>query len=312
MKKLTLVACLALATFFLLIFATSCNSSQPGVSASTVDAATVATLKAIAGPPPASLDQYYPPKAQGPVWLIDMFNMAGPFGSIGGSLQGQDMPGVKASFMAFQTQITKMSTMVPEWTSRFKLDTVTALGKAIDGGNPAQIGPAMAAVGQICADCHLLYQVKVQEKYHWPDFDTVKLTDPVSGKQLGWIDYKTAMAGSYEGMLGALQAGKADQARQLFQAFSSQFNTLGAEGCKQCHSDPVTQQEIPRKYYVDADSKALLAQIGTALAANPPDATAVANLAGAFANGVCVNCHFVHFPAQNAKDIWNTYQNILK
>ncbi len=266
MKRLSVAACLALGGSVLLILMASCTSNK----SASVDSDTLATLKAIAGPPPASLDQYFPPTAQAPVYLIEMFNVAGPFGAIGGALQGQDMAGVKANFAAFQTLYTKMSTMVPEWTSRFKMDTVTALGKAIDSGNPAQIGPAMAAVGQVCADCHLLYLVKTQQKYHWRDFDTIRLTDPVSGRELAWVEYKTAMAGSYEGMLGALQAGKVDQARQTFQSFRSQFDTMAADGCKQCHADPVSKQEIPRKYYVDADSKALIAQIGTALAANPP------------------------------------------
>ena len=39
--------------------------------------------------------------------------------------------------------------------------------------------------------------------------------------------------------------------------------------CKECHSDPVTKQEIPRKYFVDADSMAVLGQMAKALAASP-------------------------------------------
>jgi cytochrome c556 len=204
-----------------------------------------------------------------------------------------------------------MSKMVPEWTIRFPQGPVTALGKAIDSGNPAQIGPAMGKMGQVCSDCHLLYQIKVQQKYHWRSYDDIKVTDPVSGQQLALPDFMTAMSGGYEGALVDLQQGQLDRSRQHFQDFRSQFNAMATEGCRQCHVDRAGN-EIPRKYYVDAESTALLDQMGEALSASQPDPAAVANLAGAIGNSICLNCHLVHFPAQNAKDLWSTYKTILK
>jgi hypothetical protein len=167
-------------------------------------------------------------------------------------------------------------------------------------------------VGQTCTDCHLLDQIKVEQKYTWPNFDDIKVTDPVSGKSLAWVDYMTALAGTYGGALGALQAGQQAAAVGAFQAFQTQYKALATDGCKQCHQDPVTKQEIPRKYYVDADSMAMIAQAAAALAKTPPDPAAVGALAQGIANDLCVKCHLVHFPAQNAKDLWSTYQNILK
>ena len=87
---------------------------------------------------------------------------------------------------------------------------------------------------------------------------------------------------------------------------------MATDGCKQCHSDPVTKQEIPRKYYVDPDSMALIAKMGTALAATPPDGATAGALAQGIANDLCMKCHLVNFPAQNAKDLWSTYKDILK
>jgi hypothetical protein len=288
----------------------SCSSSTPSPTVSSAD---LATLKAIGGPPPASLDQYYPPVSkQGPVFFIDMLNMAGPFGGIGASLAKNDAAGMKTNFTAFQTQYTAMSKMVPEWTTRFKVDTVTALGTAINGGDPAKIGPAMAAAGQVCTDCHLLDQIKVEQKYSWPNFDTIKVTDPVSGKSLAWVDYMTAMAGNYEGAMGALAANQPAAAAGAFKAFQSQYTAMATDGCKQCHTDPVTKQEIPRKYFVDADSMALISKMATALSATPPDAATAGATAQVIANDLCMKCHLVHFPAQNAKDLWSTYANILK
>lgn len=269
-------------------------------------------LKQLAGPPPSALDQYFPPKAQAPVYLIEMFNLAGPFEGVGVDLQEQDMANVKTNFTAFKAQYTKVSKMVPEWESRFPNNPVNDLGKAIDSGNPTQIGQAMGAVGKVCSDCHLVYQVKVQQKYHWRDFGDIKVTNPIVNQEQEFGEYMTTMAGGFEGALVDLQEGQLDKARANFQAFQTEFQKLADEGCKQCHTDPVTQKEIPRKYYVDADSMALVTQLGAALNANPPDGKAVGDLAGAIGNSICLNCHLVHLPAQSTKDMWSEFDKILK
>jgi hypothetical protein len=261
-------------------------------------------LKILGGPPPASLDQYFPPKAPAPVYLIEMFTLAGPMESIGADLQKQDIAGAKTHFQAFKAQYDKVAKMVPEWTSRFPEAPITALGAAIDSGDPAKIGPAMGGIGQVCGDCHLVYQVKVQQKYHWIDFDNIKVNDPVSKTALSFGDYMVAMTGSFGGSLGG--------STQAFQAFTAQYNALAADSCKQCHTDPVTGKEIPRKYFVDADSMALIDQLGKAVSANPPDAAAIGNLSGAIGNEICLKCHLVHLQAQNAKDIWAKFGDLYK
>jgi cytochrome c556 len=269
-------------------------------------------LKQLAGPPPSSLDQYFPPKAPAPLYLIEMFTLAGPFEGIGVDLQEGDMANVKLNYQAFVTEYAKISKMVLEWTSQFPQAPLDALGAAINSGNPAQIGQAMGGVGNVCSSCHLVNQVKVQQQYHWKNFDDVKVTDPISGKSLAWVDYMTAMGGAFEGSIVDLQEGQLDNARKNFQAFTTQYKALATDGCKQCHSDPVTGKEIPRQYYVDAASMALIDQMGQALSATPPDATAVGNLNGAIGNSLCLGCHLVHLPAQVAKDSWSQNSALFK
>ena len=292
----------------LLFLMTACSSNQAELDKLKADnqklTAANQQLKEIAGPPPASLAQYFPPKSPAPVFLLQMFALAGPMESIGGDLQKQDLASAKAHFAAFKAQYTKASQMVPEWSSRFPAGPVDALGAAINAGDPSKIGPAMGGVGKVCGDCHLIYQIKVQQQYHWPNFDNIKVTDPISKQELKWVDYMTAMVGSF----GGGQAGSS----QSFQAFQSQYQTLAKDGCKQCHTDPVTKQEIPRKYFVDADSMALIDQLGKAISANPPDTAAIGKLSGAIGNDICLKCHLVHLQAQNAKDIWEQFKDILK
>ncbi len=300
----------------LLILAACANDLQPQVDQLTKEnqqlTAANQQLKIIAGPPPASLDQYFPPNALAPVYLIEMFNLAGPFSGIGIDLQEQDMANVKANFQAFKTQYAKMAKMVPEWTSRFPQAPVDTLGKAIDSGNPAQIGPAMGGVGAVCAACHDLYLVKVEQKYHWKSFDDIKVTDPISKKELKWADYMMALDGGFVGTFVDLQEGQLDKANQNYQSFIVQYKAMATDGCKQCHVDPVTNKEIPRKYFVDADSMALVDQLGSALSATSPDAAAIGNLSGAIGNEICLKCHLVHLQAQSAKDTWEANADLLK
>jgi cytochrome c556 len=275
-----------------------------------VQAAVRYNARDLAGPPPSSLDRYFPPIAPAPLYLVDMFNLAGPFEAIGVHTQEGDMQFVKPSFEAFKTQYDTVSKLVPEWRKSFPDDVVKNLGDAVNSGNPARIGRAMGAVGQVCSDCHLVYQVKVQQKYHWRDFDSVRIIEPIHSDNLSFGDYMTLMAGAFEGAIADFQVGLSEKAGANFDAFQKEFKTLADDACKQCHTDPVTGQPIPRNYYVDAGSMALVGNLGQAITSS--NATGVTQWSGAIGNSICFNCHLVHMPAQNAKDIWEQFDKILK
>ena len=106
-------------------------------------------LKEIAGPLPASLDQFFPPQAPAPVFLFEMFALTGPFEGIIVDLQQGDKTGMQANYEAFASQYQKLAGMVPEWTERYPMEPVEALGEALATGDPAQIGLAIGGVGQV-------------------------------------------------------------------------------------------------------------------------------------------------------------------
>ena len=262
-------------------------------------------LKELVGPLPASLDNYFPPKAQAPIWLIEMFALASPLESIDVDLQQGDIAGAKANYTAFKTQYAKMAEMVPEWKTRFPMAPVEALGKALESGDPKQVGPAMGQVGQVCGSCHLANQTKAFVKYHWPDFEALKLTDPVSKESVAWVDYMRAMAGAFTGISNDLQQGQVDNARKNFDAFSARIKGLEKEGCVKCHN-------TPRTYFVDPASLAMVDKLGQALKASPPDAKAIAELGGAIGNETCMKCHLVHVPAAATRERWAVFADLFK
>jgi outer membrane murein-binding lipoprotein Lpp len=95
MKRFSLIAGAVVIMLFLTVLA-ACNSNQAELDKLKADNAQLQSnntqlqasneqlqsandqLKILAGPPPASLDQYFPPAAPAPLYLIEMFNLAGP------------------------------------------------------------------------------------------------------------------------------------------------------------------------------------------------------------------------------------------
>ena len=257
------------------------------------------TLKSLAGPLPASLDNFFPPKAPAPVYLIEMFALDGPFTGTMVDLQEGDIPGAQKNYQAFKSQYAKMSGMVPEWKDLWPTAPVDALGVALASGDPAKVGQAFGGVGEVCGTCHLINMTKAHQKYHWPDFGIIKLTDPVSKQSMSWVDYMFAIAGAYTGIGNDLGQGQLENARKQFDVFSARFKALPTIACVNCHS-------TPRTYFVDASVTGMVDNLGKELSATAPDPKKVGDLIGAIGNESCMKCHLVHFPAQNSKDRWKT------
>lgn len=262
-------------------------------------------LKDIAGPLPASLDNLHPPKAPAPVWLLEMLALEGPAIGIMIDLQQQDVPGAQANYQAFKAQYEKMSGMVPEWTDRFPTAPVEALGQALASGDPAKVGAAFGQVGEVCASCHSLFLVKAHQKYFWPDFRIVRVTDPLSKEGIAWVEYMQRMGGAFLGVTNDLQQGQLDNARGNLQAFSAYFKALPTNGCVICHA-------TPRTYFVSPDIQAMVDQVGQALAAPIPDGKTVGDLFNAIGNESCMKCHLVHMPSVDTKRRWDTFADLFK
>ena len=258
--------------------------------------ALVAQLKEVAGPPPASLDNLFPPKAPAPLFLIQMFALGSPFLGIMNDLQQGDIPNVQADFEKFKAEYAKAAGMVPEWKDKFPLEPVNALGEALKSGDPAKVGPAFGRVGAVCGSCHLANQNNVRAKYHWQDFGQVKVANPVTGQSQGFVDFMFFLAGAYDGIGTDLQQGQLDNARKDFQAFNAGFKALG-QACLACHA-------TPRTYFVDGGVQGIIDKLGAELNKPAPDPKAVGDLMGAIGNESCGKCHLVHQPAQQAKERW--------
>lgn len=257
----------------------------------------VQMLEELAGPPPAFLDRLFPPQAPAPILFIEMMTLEGAFTGLLTDLFEEDFGNLAGDMERFKAQYVKIRTeIVPEWQDLMPLEPLDALEKALGTGDPGQIMPAVGGVGAVCGKCHGIHEMKVKQKYTWPSFEEVTLTDPLTQQQQPWADYMLGVAVNFSGIGHNLQQGQIDNAKKSFQAFNARFNTL-RNGCEECH-------DTDRTYFVDKNIQDKIDALGQALEATPPDGAAIGGLMQEIGGESCGKCHLVHQPAAFAQRAW--------
>ncbi len=241
---------------------------------------------------PAALESFYPPKAQGPVYLIKMIGLAESFGGFLGDLFENDLPNALGSFQEFADQYRELSGLVPEWKSLYPWAPLEELGAALKAGDQGRVMAAVEKAGGTCTACHVEYMAPVQFRYGWPDFSEIKAKDPLSGEEVGLDRLMLFLDVNFSGIGADLKQGQTENAQRQFQGFKARFEAM-ADTCAACHG------RDERKYYVDSNVRAMVEELGKAAAAGSPDK------AGKLVMGIgmesCHKCHLVHIPAAFAQ-----------
>lgn len=245
-------------------------------------------------PLPASLEALYPPNAANPVFLLSMFEMNKPLTGIVVDLFEGDLDHAKANFEKFRTQYLATSKLVPEWQKEYyPLKPVEELGTSLQTNDRDKVMAAIGKVGMVCHNCHSATMVKVQQKYHWPDFKIITVPDPLTNQG---VDYPTLMQylnANFTGIGVDLEQGQVENAQKQFQGFEARFQAL-MESCGSCH-------DTERKYYVDESVQSLIDKLGQALEVSSVDPKVVGELSQGIGMESCTKCHLVHLPAAYAK-----------
>jgi hypothetical protein len=255
-------------------------------------------LKALYAPLPSSLDALYPPKAEQPIFLFRMMEMATPFVGIVVDLFENDLQNAKNNFERFKVQYVDVSKLVPEWKKSYLLGPVEELGEVLKTGDQDEVMVAYEKVGNICHDCHLVNMVKVQQKFHWQDFHAIKVKDPLTDEQVDFRLLMQYLVTNFIGISVDTLEGQKENAQKQFQGFKARFQAM-KDTCEECH----TTEE--RKYYVDDSVQAMVDEMGMALNKPSVDSKEVEALAQRIGMESCFKCHLVHLPAAYAKHQWN-------
>lgn len=246
--------------------------------------------------PPESMDQYYPPQAEAPVYLLEMYSVDHAWAAIIVNLQQRDLAAARKAYQDFAKKYNQFSKMIPEWKDYFKPDLVEALGKALEGGDPQQIQQEMGKVGSTCGSCHEDNMPSTSYRYWWKNFHEISVKDPVSGKEVDFKAYKHMLAGDFAGIGVNLQQGRVDAARKAYQGFNSRMEEL-KKVCENCH-------ETERRYYVSQDVMDTLTTMGVELAKEKPNPEKIGKLSGQVGMASCRGCHLVHTTAAMVQEAW--------
>ncbi|HSH00123.1 MAG TPA: hypothetical protein VLB27_08740 [candidate division Zixibacteria bacterium] len=238
---------------------------------------------------PASLAQYYPPNTPAPAYLLAMHDLARPFSGVICDVQEGDLENARQNFSAFRDVYAEVAGMIPEWSSAYPTEPLATLETALTGGDPAAVMPAVAAMGAVCHNCHVRTMAQTQQRYRWDRFGDIALTDPLSGRDVGFAELMLMMEVSFQGIANDLAQDQLENARAQFDGFAARFAEV-AEACAFCH-------ETKRTYFVSEDITGKIATLRGELEKPEIDGNVVEGLMQSIGQESCAKCHLVHIPA---------------
>ncbi len=242
---------------------------------------------------PESLSAFYPPAADRPVYLLKMLSLETSFSGVIADLMEGDVDGARGSFDDFQRRYRELAGMIPEWQGEYPEQKVKELGNALAVGDRGSALTAFEAVGGICHNCHIAAMVPVQQKYHWGDFGAVEVWDPLSGKAIGYRQFKQYLSTNLAGIAVDLGQRQSDRAREQFKAFRSRFESLSSS-CQACH-------QTESRHFVDREMRDTIEELGSAFEDGPIATESVIELLQKIGRESCSKCHLVYLPAAYAR-----------
>ncbi len=242
---------------------------------------------------PATLDAFYPPAVERPVYLFQMLSLDEAFAGIVVDLSEDDLTGAKDNYELFRARYAEVRALVPEWESYYPMEPVERLGEAFAAGSPDGLMAAFGKVGQTCHHCHQSTMVPVQQRYHWGDFGDLELEDPLRREAIAFSQFKQSLSANLTGIRVDLRQGQPENALRQFDAFKARFAAL-SESCLHCHE----RDDLP---FTDREVQRTVEQLGQVLRESQPSSEATARLIQAIGEESCSKCHLVHVPAAVAR-----------
>jgi len=238
---------------------------------------------------PASLDALFPPRADGPVLLDAMVEMDLALSGLVADVLEQDLGNARAGFPRLEKAWAAARALVPEWAPRWPGEPLKALGTALEGDDPGAVMGAVESLGGVCAACHHVSMVAVQQRYHWGDFASIEVTDPLARDDVSFGALMHRLAGDLAAIPNDLAQGQVAAARSHLEGLRARYETL-EESCGSCHASE-------RRYFVGHDVEDAFRRLEAELGREDPDPSAVGSLVGGLGERSCHRCHLVHVPA---------------
>jgi len=281
--------------FIILIFGPEYSGSQNTKTQKSEEGDTV--FNASISPPPSSLDILYPPQAKEPVYLIKMIELGTFFSGIVADVFENDFQNVEAGFERFKTKYVEVSKLIPEWEKEYPMNPVNELKMAIESGEQGKIMASIEKVGKGCHECHIWNMAKVQQKYHWGNFEEIKIKDPLTNGEISFAQLKLRLNANFAGIGLDVEQGEKENAKKQMQAFKARFQALKST-CQHCHE----KRAMP--HYADQEVISLIEYMDLELSRSTYNPKKIVSLIQKIGTESCFKCHLVHIPSAYAKLQW--------
>ena len=258
----------------------------------------VAAVEMILKEPPKSLSKYYLPESQQSKWIEQMHKMSTHFGGVFINLKEKDFENVDQHADKLVEEYKKTSEMVPEWEDYFDIKAAETFANAAKTHDIAKAGKASSGLGKTCGKCHAEQQVSVWAKFHWPSFQKIKITDPISEKETAFDDYMGSISSSFKTVTVNFGEGQYDHAAKALKMFKSRFMELKST-CSKCH---ITQDA--KRFYVGPEIDTALTELSKELSHEKPNSEKFWKNIGLISKKGCKHCHLVHRTNSLIKKMW--------
>ncbi len=238
------------------------------------------------GVPPKSLEKYYPPKSEKFEYLMNMYNASISFTGLSTSLREGDWKRAEKWARSLMNAYLKIGELVSEWDRVLRKKEAQALVKAVQSRDLRKIQFYANAVGQTCSKCHDKYMASAKLLYHFPDFDTVTLEDPVTGVDYEVSDYMAKMTTSFKLLNVYMSDGLKRKAVKEGMNFVKRFKGL-VQMCSECHTNKLSEE-----IYFGKEVQKKLKELE--LAIRNLDAKKISQTFGWINMNNCSKCHNVH------------------
>ncbi len=248
--------------------------------------------------PPKSLSKYYPPESKEPKWIQQMHKMSTHFGGVFVNLKEKDFENVDKHADKLVEEYKKTSEMVPEWEEYFDIKAAEAFAAAAKTHDIGKAGKASGGLGKTCGKCHAEQEVSVWTKFHWPSFHKIKVTDPISEKEVEFDDYMGSISSSFKGVTVNFGEGQYDRAAKALKTFKSRYMELKST-CSKCHAT----QDVKR-FYVGPDADTAFAGLSKELNSEKPNPGNFWKNIGLLGTTGCKHCHLTHRTYSFIQETW--------
>lgn len=248
--------------------------------------------------PPKSLSKYYPPESKEPKWIQQMHKMSTHFGGVFVNLQEKDFENVDKHADKLMEEYKKTSEMVPEWEDYFDIKAAEAFAAAAKTHDIAKAGKASGGLGKTCGKCHAENEVSVWTKFHWPNFHTIKVTDPIDEKEISFDKYMGSISSSFKGVTVNFGEGQYNRAAKALKVFKSRYMELKST-CSKCH----TTDDVKR-FYVGKEAESAFSGLDKELNSKKPNPGIFWKNVGLLGKTGCKQCHMVHRTYSFIKATW--------